>query len=91
MSYMWFMIASPNMTQKKERFSTFSTGNTQANIIQLSEIAQNLSELRSMCYFVCAAAAISISTVVFVFLSAQGLGTLQFCYTNLRIKQRSSL
>ena len=72
MSDMWFMIASQNMTQKKEHFSTFSTGNTPANKVQLSEIAQNLSELRSMCYFVRAAAAISISTIVFVFLSAQG-------------------
>ena len=91
MSDMWFMIASQNMTQKKERFSTFSTGNTQANIVQLSEIAQNLSELRSMCYFVCAAAAISISAIVFVILSAQGLNTPQFYNTNLRIKQRTKL
>ena len=90
MSDMWFMIASQNMTQKKERFSTFSTGNTQANVVQLSEIAQNLSELRSMCYFVCAAAAISIATIVFVFLSAQGLSSSQFCHTNLKIVQRKA-
>ena len=90
MSDMWFMIASQNVAQKKKRFSIFSTGNTQANIVQLSEIAQNLSELRSMCYFVCAAAAISIATIVFVFLSAQGLSTQQFSSTNLRIKQRTS-
>ena len=87
---MWFMIASQNVAQKKKRFSIFSTGNTQANIVQLSEIAQNLSELRSMCYFVCAAAAISIATIVFVFLSAQGLSTSQFCHTNLMIIQRKA-